>query len=205
VTRIALISAGIVGTLALTFFALVVATQAVLLPPAFVLGCITTTNWEPRPIYRIVGPAIEAICRYRFTRLAHKEPSPIGLIVAAYPELDLEATGQLIKAVQRNGGDINAYDHIGVTPLHAAVLFNEPEIVTLLLSLGADPMLPRRHMPGMRPTPTDGLNAGDYALWIKENGKGEPLDDRILAALTSPVTGARSNLPLQGTAAGGRP
>ncbi|WP_165794821.1 ankyrin repeat domain-containing protein [Marinobacter fuscus] len=52
----------------------------------------------------------------------------------------------VIKAALSSGADINGFSLItGYTALHEAVLINEPELVEILISLGANPGIKDRN------------------------------------------------------------
>ena len=63
-----------------------------------------------------------------------------------------------------NGCDLNEPDIAGLQPLNAAILFNDAEIVALLLEKGADPYQPI-HKPGSQ---IDGVNSFDFLKKIEE-------------------------------------
>ena len=66
-----------------------------------------------------------------------------------------------------NGCDLNEPDIAGLQPLNAAILFNDAEIVALLLEKGADPYQPI-HKPGSQ---IDGVNSFDFLKKIEEKEK----------------------------------
>jgi len=79
-----------------------------------------------------------------------------------------------------NGCDLNEPDQAGLQPLNAAILFNDAEIVALLLEKGADPYQPI-HKPGSQ---IDGINSFDFLQKIEEKEKTrEKAPDR--SAVTS--------------------
>lgn len=65
--------------------------------------------------------------------------SPIGFVVAAWEDDQLTPRYEkLIDSLIALGCDINATGERGLTGLHSAVLFNNPQAVTSLLLRGAD-------------------------------------------------------------------
>ena len=66
-----------------------------------------------------------------------------------------------------NGCDLNEPDRAGLQPLNAAILFNDAEIVALLLEKGADPYQ-SIHKPGSQ---IDGANSFDFLQKIEEKEK----------------------------------
>ncbi|MDH2432554.1 hypothetical protein QCD60_08245 [Pokkaliibacter sp. MBI-7] len=68
------------------------------------------------------------------------EISTINLMTAAYdePGLSRESVVRVIKKAIDVGCDVNEPDQIGVSPLNAAILYNQPELVSLFLSHGAN-------------------------------------------------------------------
>lgn len=189
-SRLLRVSLGLVTALLAIPYALVVTQEALLVQPQFSAGCLSTIDREPRVVYVIAGPAIESICRRRFleTAKAHgawfQPNTAVGVIVASYPKIDLDTTSELLKSLKASGADISEYDGIGLTPLHAAALFNQPDMVELLLGLGANPDLPRRQVPGQRQHPTVGLTALQYAEWLRDHGKSDEVrDPRIVEIL----------------------
>lgn len=95
----------------------------------------------------------------------------INYIVAGYgePTTDDEYAERLIVTYQASGCDINEYDTTGLTPLHDAILFSQPELVRFLLANGADPGVPTR----TRRAWDHGLGAAEFALLIDDK-KGTP-------------------------------
>lgn len=68
--------------------------------------------------------------------------STIGLMVAMYGSnslLDDEIILKTINQAVKSGCNIEEPDSMGLSPLNAAILFNSPELVSFLLSLGANP------------------------------------------------------------------
>lgn len=65
----------------------------------------------------------------------------IGMMVAFYdnPESINQTAVNALKAAIGNGCDINEPDKIGLSPLNASILFNQPILVAILLESGANP------------------------------------------------------------------
>ena len=81
-----------------------------------------------------------------------------------------------------NGCDLNEPDRAGLQPLNAAILFNDAEIVALLLEKGADPYQ-SIHKPGSQ---IDGANSFDFLQKIEEKEKARKGEhpDRSAVATT---------------------
>ena len=74
-----------------------------------------------------------------------------------------------INRVIDSGCPVNEADEQGLTPLNAAILFNEPALVELLLSKGADP-----DKKILRPGKiTDGMNSYEFADMLAEKDDGK--------------------------------
>ena len=80
-----------------------------------------------------------------------------------------------------NGCDLNEPDIAGLQPLNAAILFNDAEIVALLLEKGADPYQPI-HKPGSQ---IDGVNSFDFLKKIEEKEKARQGEKPDRAAVAS--------------------
>ena len=80
-----------------------------------------------------------------------------------------------------NGCDLNEPDIAGLQPLNAAILFNDAEIVALLLEKGADPYQ-SIHKPGSQ---IDGINSFDFLKKIEEKEQARKGDKPDRAAVAS--------------------
>jgi ankyrin repeat protein len=78
---------------------------------------------------------------------------------------------RVIRLLVQNGAKVNAADHTGYTMLMIAAVNNKPDLLKLMLSLGADPRLQNR----------EGLTALDYARSLKFTEI-----ERLLQAATVP-------------------
>jgi ankyrin repeat protein len=74
-----------------------------------------------------------------------------------FEERDRALGAQVMELLAKNGADVNAADHTGYTLLMVAAVNNKPDLLTLMLALGADPHLQNR----------EGLTALDYARSLK--------------------------------------
>jgi len=63
-----------------------------------------------------------------------------------------------------NGIDINSHSSFGVTPLHTAIMMNEPEVVSYLLERCADPGVPT----SFGHDPTGQVNAIEFAFFMEK-------------------------------------
>lgn len=80
-----------------------------------------------------------------------------------------------------NGCDLNEPDIAGLQPLNAAILFNDAEIVALLLEKGADPYQ-SIHKPGSQ---IDGVNSFDFLKKIEEKEQARKGDKPDRAAVAT--------------------
>lgn len=102
----------------------------------------------------------------------------IGYLAAAHdhPGSIPAEVEEIIELLIRNGCDINQYSESGTTPLHDAVLFNNAQLVSLLLNLNANPHLEIKqspHNPEKRKKIL-GLNALEFAHYLNENSGQAP-------------------------------
>lgn len=97
--------------------------------------------------------------------------------VSTDPQGSLELTEMFIK----RGCDVNAYRG-RYTPLLSAVLEDDVVMLRFLLQHGADPKL-RLKAAGGHPSPTDGLDAHDFAVWIRDKGLQKRDMSAVIAAL----------------------
>lgn len=89
-----------------------------------------------------------------------------------------------LKAAVKRGCNLEERDSAKLTPLQAAVLFNDETAAALLLKLGADP-----HSRIARPgSPLDGKNAAQMAAVLEaaERRQGQPKNRRALRQLLQP-------------------
>jgi ankyrin repeat protein len=97
----------------------------------------------------------------------------ISLMVAAYddPKIKNHVAISIIEVAIKSGCDIEAPDSMGLSPLNAAILFNKPKLVSLLLSNGASPNKPIS-------SPKDYLNGlNSYQLLEFLSSKGKNLGE----------------------------
>lgn len=76
--------------------------------------------------------------------------TPVGMLTAAYgtPESDTSRVQDTIRLLVKQGCDIDQYSAAGLTPLHNAVLFSQPELLRFLVEQGADTKLRVIYVPG---------------------------------------------------------
>ena len=100
-------------------------------------------------------------------------------------ESDKAEVLDLAETFLRAGCDINDYGRSRSTPLHLAILFDDSAMVDFLLKHGADPHLrtlpPRK--PGENPLPTDGMDAYELAVWLRDHAKQKRDMTVVIAAL----------------------
>lgn len=110
--------------------------------------------------------------------LADSPESPVGLLVAAYDNAQSDAARirELISLLQRQGCDIDQYNATGLTPLHNAILYRQPELVDFLIRQGADPLLRTIYVPGQASgQKTANLDALGFALALKARQPDQPV------------------------------
>lgn len=67
--------------------------------------------------------------------------SVLHLAIGAYPT-DGEKALEVMSLALSNGAQVNGFSPVsGYTPLHEAILFNEPRLFEFLMQLGADPQI----------------------------------------------------------------
>lgn len=107
----------------------------------------------------------------------------LSLMTSAFKDTSLDqfATLATISKVIDAGCPIDEPDAAGLTPLHAAIMYDLPELVELYLSKGADPG-ERIQAPGR---PIDQLDAYAFAELMAADSKGETRIREIIALLAA--------------------
>jgi len=95
-------------------------------------------------------------CKLSFTEKADTGPVIIFLVSAYGGEgVDNNRVKAYISRFVKQGCNVDEYDMGGMTPLHGAILFAQPEVVQLLLENNADVTKkinrPNKRVDGMRP------------------------------------------------------
>jgi len=101
----------------------------------------------------------------------------INFLVAAYggKEVNNLRVAAYITQFAKQGCDVNAYDQAGMTSLHAAVLFERPQLVKLLLDNKAD-MRKKIQRSGKR---VDGMQPLEFAKFLSTTNNHQALSDII--------------------------
>jgi hypothetical protein len=79
-----------------------------------------------------------------------KPNSVLGFVIAGREGMASAYLSALVKLMIRCGVDLNQVDSSGLTPMHAAVLYDDDESFGLLDSLGADPQKRLEHFAAER-------------------------------------------------------
>jgi len=105
----------------------------------------------------------------------------LSLMTSAFKDTSLDqfATLATISKVIEAGCPIDEPDAAGLPPLHAAIMYDLPELVELYLNMGADPKV-RIQAPGR---PIDQLDAYAFAELMAADSKGETRIKEIIALL----------------------
>lgn len=123
-----------------------------IIPAALASAYLTHGSYDPNTVHSAVGqPMFSFVC------------SAYGL-----DGFDKSRLLPLLTLLKAKGAELDARRH-GYTPLLAAILANEPDLVEELLRLGADPAT-RVERPGQ---PYDGMTAVDFARYLHQNRTGE--------------------------------
>ena len=112
--------------------------------------------------------------------------TPVGLLVAAYGQQsnDSERVRETIRLMLNQGCDIDQYSAAGLTPLHNAVLFRQPELLRFLLEQGADPLLRVIPIPGRElGRGIAHLDAYGMTLVLRDKNPDDPAISEILELL----------------------
>jgi ankyrin repeat protein len=168
--------AGIVGlfltTVFLSFFSYYVFT----LDPSFAVVYATDKNNRISNIFMFRLKVINSCKNWDLDDI-----SPIHFVLNGYNykgsgnnKIILEVSDTFLN----QGCDINSYDSLGITPLHASILSLEPDVVKYLLKNGADPLkkaIEGRDFQGNPEKRYIGMNSFEFAKyrksWIKEEQK----------------------------------
>jgi len=103
--------------------------------------------------------------------------SAISFLVAAYggDNVDNSRVEAYIIRLIKQGCSVDVLDEEGMTPLHSAVLFNQPDLVKFLLENGAD-MRKKISRPGKR---VDGMQPLKFAKFLFASNDNQKLKDII--------------------------
>lgn len=126
----------------------------------------------------------EGLCPH----LQDSPETPIGLLVAAYGRVDRDNARiqSLIRLMVGLGCDVNQYNASGLTPVHNAVLFRQPELLQFLLEQGADPLLRTVAVPGKATgQKTANLDALGFALALQSRQPDEKAFGEMAVILKS--------------------
>lgn len=101
----------------------------------------------------------------------------INFLVAAYADesVNKDRVKKYIRLFSRQGCSVNEYDLAGMTPLHAAVLFYQPELVKVLLANNAD-ITKKINRPGKK---VDGMQPLKFARYLAKSNSHQGLRDII--------------------------
>ena len=115
-------------------------------------------------------------CNLAFSTNSDIGPA-INFLAAAYggKEVNNARVAAYITQLAKQGCDVNAYDQAGMTSLHAAVLFERPQLVKLLLDNKAD-MRKKIQRSGKR---VDGMQPLEFAKFLSTTNNHQALSDII--------------------------
>lgn len=102
----------------------------------------------------------------------------IGAMVALYgtPGLDNDVIIKIIDSAVKSGCNIHEPDNMGLSPLNAAILFNNSKLVLLLLNYGADPKL---IISSSKPQ-INGLNSYEFAAYLTSKNQNREEISNVL-------------------------
>lgn len=124
-----------------------------------------------------------------------EEANPIlNLLVASYglPDFDKAALQSALEAAVARGCDVNELGHSGLSPLHEAVLFNEPELVRFLLAHDAD-IEQKIQRPDSAVHELNARQFLDKLLLLAAEGKGDMRDRSAVQAALAQAEKTRQN------------
>jgi len=115
-------------------------------------------------------------CTLSFAKKKDTGPA-ISFLIAAYggEHVDNSRVETYITRFIEQGCSVDALDQAGMTPLHAAVLFNQPRLVKFLLDNNAD-MRIKINRPGKR---VDGMQPLKFAKFLLSTNDKQELKDII--------------------------
>lgn len=161
------------------------------LEPEELLVYATTTTWRYGTGY-VIGPLARDRLRLmdRCPVLGHLAAgnNPIAFALASSQNPfwgNHDVAFEVATILIGKGCDINGYSHGRFTPLLASVLADDPKAVSFLLSHRANPQLPILALPAGegRAMPTDGLDAYQLAVWMRDHSRSKPDMSAVLAEL----------------------
>lgn len=156
---------------------------------------------ETRPADQLIAAAAsantaDALSAYRTLEqrgscpyLENSPETPVGMLAAAYGAADSDNTRvqDSIRLLVKLGCDIDQYNATGLTPLHNAVLFRQPELLRFLVELGADTRLRVIHVPGNKLGHSiANLDAYGLALVVQEKAPADKALAEIIRSLSAP-------------------
>ena len=137
------------------------------------------------PDFADSGPVMSRLARLRISLWRecpvglHAPNSVVGAAIANYDGSSArqrQVIRDLVATLIDNGCSPNQYGEDGLTPLMGAVLEGNPELVSMLLSLGADPLLRvKASNPGVpyfreQRKAALGMNVLEFAQWLRPTG-----------------------------------
>ena len=124
-----------------------------------------------------------------------EEARPIlNLLVSSYglPDFDKAALQSALEAAVARGCDVNELGQAGLSPLHEAVLFNEPDLVRFLLAHGAD-IEQKIQRPDSAVHELNARQFLDKLLLLAAEGKGDMRDRSAVQAALAQAEKTREN------------
>lgn len=136
--------------------------------------CEESLNDSGKPIYDVFEWADEGKCK---VYIYGKETPYIPALAALYNQKNYDNNNiklHIISAANR-GCDVNEADQSGFSVLNAGILFNEPELVELMLNLGANPKLRV-----IRPGNSSGPNSFELLEFFNKSNKPRKEIEQLL-------------------------
>ena len=145
-----------------------------------------------------INPVVSRLARFRISLWKecpvdlHSPTSVIGAAIAAYDGSSAnqkKVIRDLVAHLIEIGCSPNQYGETGFTPLMDAVLFGNPETVSMLLALGADPLLRVKAASSGAPSSNQqrkdlvGMTALEFAQWLQTRGGDRQNEKAAIVAL----------------------